>query len=390
MAMMRTADIKSSAIGVALAVLGGACGDDAAGGADDTGIVLPTDGEATVGDSLDGTAGADETATEGDELPGNCGASTFMLDHQPTNVVLVLDKSYSMIENYWDHDANPATGDVTRWNSLYHSVEFIVDEFDDGLNFGAVLFPSLEVPDNAWQTACLVGLEPDAPVAPNGGQAVLDAIPGPDELAIFGGTPASEGLSTALNHLRSLDPELPRAMILITDGAANCLAGTSDQAVFDLYDENLPGLVASAYNDEDIPTYVVGIDIIDGIATYPQDNPYERLNEVAIAGGFPQPGTEKFHNAQDEEELRSAISQITSQIGCTIPLDMAPDQPDLLTIFIDGQEIPFVASCEGNELGWHYTHPMGPYDEIELCAEACESLHNIGTLSATYNCVPQG
>ena len=375
----------------ALAVLVGACGDDSAGADGDTGIQLPTGGDTgdgTQGGTQGGSGTADETA--GDTLPDNCGASTFMLEHQPTNVVLVLDKSYSMVDNSWNHDNDPATGDVTRWHSLYDSVEFIIEEFDDGLNFGAVLFPAASVPDNEWQNACAVSLEPDAAVEPNNGETVLASLPDRDSLEIFGGTPASEGISTALNHLRSLDPELPRAMILITDGAANCLAGTSDQAVFDLYDENLPALVAEAFNDEDIPTYVVGIDIIDGIANYPQDNPYLRLNEVAIAGGFPQPGAEKFHNAQDEDELRAAISQISSQIGCVIPLEMAPELPELLSIFIDGEEIPRVDSCEGEDYGWLFTNPMGPYDEIELCADACDALHNVGTLSATYNCVPQG
>jgi hypothetical protein len=390
---MKTADIKSSSIWIAaLAVLAGGCGDDAGAGAGETGIQLPTGGDTLDDGTLDGGGTVDETAgsSSSDDGPGDCGASTFMLEHRPSNVVLVLDKSYSMVDNSWDHDNDPATGDVTRWNSLHSSVTFIIDEFDDGLNFGAVLFPSVEVPDNEWQNACLVSLEPDAPVAPHNGEAVLASLPGPDELDVYGGTPASGGISTALNHLRSLDPELPRAMILITDGAANCLAGTTDSAVFDLYDENLPALVAEAYNIEEIPTFVVGIDIIDGIADYPQDNPYERLNEVAIAGGNPQPGAEKFHNAQDEDELRSAISQITSQIGCVIPLDMAPEQPDLLSIFIDGEEIPYVDSCEGEALGWRYTNPMGPYDEIELCAEACDALHNVGTLAAHYNCIPQG
>ncbi|MCA9706407.1 MAG: VWA domain-containing protein [Myxococcales bacterium] len=370
----------------AMAVLLGACEADTGGASAETGVPLPTDGQD--GESLDESSSG--TETEGG-VPG-CGASTFMLEHQPTNVVLVLDKSYSMVDpaNYWDHDNDPTTPVTTRWHSLYDSVQFIVDEFDDGLNFGAVLFPAVDVPDNEPETACWVELEPDAPVMPAGGAAVMASLPGPEAEDLYGGTPASEGISTALNHLRSLDPVLPRAMILVTDGAANCLAGTSDDAVFNLYDENLPVLVAEAFEEEDIPTYVVGIDIIDGIATYPQDNPFVRLNEVAIAGGFPQPGAEKFHNAQDEEELRSAISQITSQIGCVIPLDMAPEEPDLLSIFIDGDEIPFVESCDVSDLGWHYTHPEGPYDEIELCAEACDALHNVGTLAAQYNCPPVG
>ncbi|MCA9649852.1 MAG: VWA domain-containing protein [Myxococcales bacterium] len=363
-----------------------ACTDDGAPAEvmDTEGIELPTGGQS--GDGLD------ESGTAADEsggLPGNCGAETFELQHEPTNVVLVLDKSYSMVDHSWDHDGDPGTEPVTRWNSLHGSVSFIVEEFDDGLNFGAVLFPAVDVPDNEWATACEVSPEPDAPVAPMGGEAVLAALPGPEAMDLYGGTPASGGITTALDHLDTLDDGLPQALILVTDGAANCMEGTTNNAVFTLYDEHLPELVAEAYG-RGIPTFVVGIDIVDGIADYPQDNPYERLNEVAIAGGYPRPGTEKFHNAQDEEQLRAAISQVTSQIGCTIPLEMPPELPDLLSIVIDGQEIPWVDSCNGVDLGWSYVNPDGPYDEIELCGDACDSLHQVGTLSAHYNCIPQG
>ncbi|MCH9683420.1 MAG: VWA domain-containing protein [Deltaproteobacteria bacterium] len=377
----RRMTVASAALALSLA----ACGDDATAGAGDTGIELPTGGDSSGED----TAGADETATDGG-VPNNCGASTFELVHQPTNIVLVLDKSGSMVENWWDHDGDPGTDFVTRWNSLHSSVRFITDQFDDGLNFGAVLFPAIDVPSNDFDIACRVDIEPNAAVAPGNGAAVLASLPPADTLDIHGGTPAGDGVTTALNHLRSLDPELPRAMILITDGAANCLSGATDNAIFELYDENLPALVAAAYTHEDIPTYVVGIDIVDEIIQYPADNPFVRLNEVAIAGGSPRPGQEKFYNANDEDELRSAISQVSSQIGCTIPLDEEPLQPDLLTIYIAGVEIPQVASCEGNPTGWRYTNPGGPYDEIELCANSCDDLHGVGSLSATYNCIPQG
>lgn len=387
--MTKTARLDRSSIWIAALAIGlGACGDDgAAGSGGESGVDLASGGQE---EGLDGDSSATAaTGTDDDGIPG-CGASTFMLDHQPTNVVLVLDKSFSMVDeaNLWDHDNDPATPVVTRWNSLHSSVSFIIEEFDNGLNFGSVLFPSVDVPDNEAVTACMVGLEPDAPVAPQNGEQVIASLPGPDETEIFGGTPASEGVSTALNHLRSLGPELPRAMIFITDGAANCLAGTTGDDVFNFYDENLPALVAEAFTADDIPTYVVGIDIIDGVANFPQDNPFVRLNEVAVAGGFPQPGQERFHNAQDEEELRSAISQITSQIGCIIPLDMPPDQPELLSIFIDGEEISLVDSCEGNEQGFHFVNEE--LTEIELCAGSCDDLHNIGTLAAHYNCIPQG
>jgi len=365
----------------------GGCADDVPSEVSESGIDLS--GSSSGDEGVDGSADSGSGTANADG-PGECGASTFMLEHQPTNVVLVLDKSYSMVANTWDHDSDGSTPEITRWNSLHNSVSFIVGDFDEGLNFGAVLFPSVDVPDNEWETACQVSSEPDATVAPSNGDAVLAALPAADDVDLFGGTPASRGITTSLEHLRSLDPELPRALILVTDGAANCLEGTTDGAVFNLYDANLPGLVAEAYNDEGIPTFVVGIDIVDGIADYPQDNPYERLNEVAIAGGFPQPGQEKFHNASDEDELSAAISQITSQIGCTVPLEPIPEQPELLSIVIGDDEIPMVDSCEGVDVGWAYTNPAGPFDEIELCGDACTSLHNSGTLAAHYECIPIG
>lgn len=366
----------------AAAMLLAGCGDEGAAGGGDDGINLPTEGE---GDSDDGLGESSDGANA--DGPGGCGASTFMLDHEPTNVVLVLDKSFSMVDNVWDHDGDPATDLVTRWHSLHSSVSFIVGEFDAGLNFGAVLFPSVEVPDNEPETACHVRTDPDAVVAPSNGAAVLASLPGPDEVELYGGTPASGGINTALEHLRSLDAEVPRALIFVTDGAANCLEGSSDDAVFTQYDENLAGLVEAAREDG-IPTFVVGIDILDEVAQFPQDNPFDRLNEVAVAGGFPRPGQERFHNAQDEDELRAAISQISSQIGCTVPLDPIPESPELLSIMIDGEEVTAVDSCDGAEEGWRYTNPDGPYDEIELCSSSCNALHDLGTLAAHYNCVP--
>lgn len=376
-------------VALGLVGCGGGASTDGGDGDGDDGIVFPTEGDAS-GEDGDGSGEDGSTGAAADDGPGECGESTFMLTHQPTNVMLVLDKSYSMVDNAWDHDGDPATGAVTRWNSLHSAVSFIVGEFDGGLNFGAVLFPSIEVPDNEPETACLVGEAPDALVAAENGGAIMAALPDPDALDLYGGTPASAGITTALEHLRGLDPEVPRALIFVTDGAANCLEGTEDGAVFNLYDENLRALVASAHDDEDIPTFVVGIDIVDAIADYPQDNPFVRLNEVAEAGGFPRPGSERFHNAQDEDELRAAISQISSQIGCSVPLDPEPLRPDLITFEIDGVQVPRVDSCMGVTEGWRYTNPAGPYDEIELCGDSCNALHDLGTLTANYNCLPEG
>src|SRR5690606_22077653 len=136
-------------------------------------------------------------------------------------------------------------------------------------------------------------------------------------------------------HLETLDPEIPRFMILVTDGAANCSAdATTNQELMEVYDENLPIVVGDAYNDLDIATFVVGIDIVDALTGSgndgaPEANTFERLNDVAVAGGFPRPGNEKFFNTINEIELMDALSEIAGQVvSCVVPLDMPPVHPN--------------------------------------------------------------
>src|SRR5690606_38657529 len=113
-----------------------------------------------------------------------------------------------------------------------------------------------------------------------------------------------------------------RAIILVTDGAANCNNTLSAcfvdpksqecfEELFEIYDERLAQVVADAFNNESITTYVVGIDIQD---TPPEDvkdgkpmaNPHVELNKVAIAGGAPRDDANvKYYNASNELDLQS-------------------------------------------------------------------------------------
>ena len=56
--------------------------------------------------------------------------------------MLALDKSGSMVANpagLWDHDADPNTPKITRWNSLYQVVQLITTDYNNSINFGANL-----------------------------------------------------------------------------------------------------------------------------------------------------------------------------------------------------------------------------------------------------------
>ncbi len=355
-------------------------------------------------DSSDPTTGI--SATDGDSSSEggiNCGVSEYVLEAVPPNVVLVLDKSGSMIQNTWDADADPETAEETRWKSLHDVVSFVVDTFDDEINFGAALFPSVAAMPELGAAACVVNEQPEVEVQSTNATNVLNGIPGANAMNLEGATPATAGIVTALDHLKTLDTTVDRFIVLITDGAANCGSDADTSqcpglgcGLMEDYDQNLPVVVGDAFTIDEVPTFVIGIDIRDElVGGEPNDgqvaaNTFEELNTVAEAGGRARDGAEKFFNAENEIELQEALAQIAGQVvSCTIPLDPVPMAPNFVEIMVGGTEFDRVEDCE-NEDGWAYVNPEGPFDAIELCNAACDALAESGDLDAIYGCPPSG
>jgi hypothetical protein len=199
-----------------------------------------------------------------------------------------------------------------------------------------------------------------------------------------------------------LDPSIGRFMILVTDGAANCGDDADTRqcpgigcGLMEEYDARLAQVVGDALTQDGIPTFVVGIDIVDELVGVGDDgqteaNTFEELNLVAIAGGKPRDGDEKFFNANNEVELMEALSEIAGQVTtCVVPLATASMHPDFVEISIAGVEIPRVEDC-ATEDGWVWVDPDGPYDAIELCGAACSQLAAAGDVDITFACPPAG
>jgi hypothetical protein len=369
----------------------------------------PTEGSATSGASndtnTDGPNDSDGGSEWGVTTGGmNCGEQMFMVEAVPPNLMIVLDKSGSMVSNSWDDDADPMTPNVTRWFTLYGVVDSVVNAFDNEINFGAVLFPSTDAISQLGAGACPVEAVPEVPVAAMNGAAIVAALPDQNSQVgdIIGATPAAAGIQTAMDHLLTLDPNVDRFMILITDGAANCSEDANlamcpglGCELMELYDQNLQDKVQEAYEMYDIPTFVVGVDIINALTGVgndgaPEANTYDELNEVAMLGGVPQPGMDSFYDAQNQQELDDALTAIAGMaFNCTVPLDPPAQFPEFVDIEINGMMIPKIDDC-ATEDGWTWVNPNGPYDAIELCGSACDTLADNGMLEATFGCPPPG
>jgi hypothetical protein len=196
--------------------------------------------------------------------------------------------------------------------------------------------------------------------------------------------------------------EVPRYILLVADGAANCNTDLPFPDYIEFYDETLPTTVEQAFMDG-ITTFVVGIDIINmlvgsGSDGAPEANPYERLNDVALAGGAPKNegmDDEKFFNATNQGELLLALEQILGEVtDCTIDLTQAdggppdPIQIPYVSFTSDGQPVPGpVDDCE-TEDGWAWVE-VGLI--MTFCGTYCDDFKN-GTASfdGTYGCPPPG
>jgi hypothetical protein len=376
----------------------------------------------TAGTTSDGSATG--TASEPTGAPtsgnttidvGNCGEAVVDIPIVTPSVMLVLDKSGSMVADpggFWDHDQDPNTPTITRWNSLYSVVDLIVNNFNNSMNLGAVLFPAKTATSSYSEAACVVGGAPDVPIAGMNAAKILGAIPGAltDATVMKGGTPATKGLKVAITELEGAPAEQPKFMIFVTDGAANCQEDAPDTTtLFEMYDDNVATTVAAAAA-MGIKTYVVGIDISQVVSGAAKDgnpdntNTYEKLNLVAEAGGVPRPGDEKFFNTTNQDELQSALQMISMQIlSCVIELDPTPFYPDNVEVngFREGQpvadpkqpKVP-ITDCASQD-GWMYLPKIDPNDpdeltRIELCGQVCSDFQMSGQVDIQYRCPDQG
>jgi hypothetical protein len=357
--------------------------DEPEGTTDDT-----SDEEGSTGAESDGD---DSTTTgEPDDSDGedSCEQAQYSFTFEPDtpNVMLVLDKSRSM-SNVWDHDLDPNTPEISRWHSLHNVVTFLTAELGDEVNFGAQLFPSadawLDEPTN--QMSCNVTAQPEVPVGPSTGAAIVAAMPAADDFGISGGTPAAAGLDSAITHLNAVDPNTQRAVVLVTDGAPNCNDQEAPGDTLFVYDSDVPSIINNSFTAQQIPVYVVGINILDYMETKPAVNPSDAINDMAIAGGVPAPGPTPYYNAFNEQELADALSQVLGDIECTVTLQQEPDYPENVSVEVGGMFYPQVGDC-ASETGWVYTSPNGPYNAIQLCGVACDDIQGGNVVDVEYLC----
>ncbi|HEY2903761.1 MAG TPA: vWA domain-containing protein [Polyangia bacterium] len=377
---------------LAYAILVGACNwsgskdsnGTGSGGAGDTGsggATTGSGGAATGSGGSDGSGGASgntdggsggalaNTDGGGDDQAVDaptCGMQTFALESTPPDLLVLLDRSGSMLQT--PANKNCAAMDAvclatTKWPQVTAAINDVVGKTDTTIRWGLKVFPDTG--------SCGAIGAPAVGIADMAAMPIATAI---TTLAPMGGaTPTRAAVASATDYLTALPDTNPKYILLATDGLPNCGVGADNTA-----DDTAAIAAVMDSAGKGIPVFVVGIATADTTV-----NSDATLNMMAIAGGKPQMGMPtSYYPVANKDDLVATLGMIQRKIfSCEFKLATKPPFPDKVAVKGDGMDIPRSATA-----GWDYgTDQMS----IVLSGSYCTDLMagKIVNVQAIFMCV---
>lgn len=277
-----------------------------------------------------------------------CDSELFGSEAIPPNVLIVLDRSASMLDEI---DGG------SKWDIANAAVDQLTTDYGDTVRFGFMLFPGLD-------QSCSMGAECTA------GAVFVDPADGTaEEIATFldgadtcmFGTPIAETLESLVDYAGLEDPTRDNYVLLVTDGMATC-------------DDPVPPVTQLRAEDPEIKTFVVGF----GGEVDPG-----QLSAMAIEGGTALPGDPNYYQADDAAALGDAFAAIAgSVLSCSFLLDEIPADPDDLYAFFDMMQIDRDPTHTD---GWDYDPAT---NTVTFYGPACDAIQNdeVDTVSLVFGC----
>jgi hypothetical protein len=355
----------------------------------------------------------------GTSVDMNCGAMTHSAMKQPPDILIVQDRSLSMLNNKDDmtctgamgFDAN--CGTASKWYQVTTALNDVLSTTDMTVNWGLLYFGD-------ETTTCGETATPVVPVASMNSSAISKAFVGQPDLTGQVGTPTRSAIINAVKYMKSLTDSNPKYLMLATDGQPNCApagsggtsgsggtngaggragsggaggrggrAGTMTGGGFPVGGTNTgvntddsPGseqAVADALT-AGFPTFVIGIGNTGGAAV---------LNAMAVAGGKPvpgMPGGNSYYQVNNTADLEMALSQILGTVAtCVFDIGPPPNSMtsvDQVAVFGDGTMIPHDGSN-----GWDFSNAAKT--QVTLYGPICDQVKSatIKDVTVAFGCL---
>jgi hypothetical protein len=269
-------------------------------------------------------------------LDSNCGVTRNTGNRLPPDLLLVFDKSGSMLED-------PTTGNncnggncMSKWDLATAAVNTAVANTQATIRWGLKLFSN---PGGGANNTCAVSTGVQVPIGLNTAGAIQAALAatGP-----AGSTPTTLAVNRGGDYLATLTTPNPRFIVLVTDGQPTCLAGGNAAD-----DANAIAAVATQAA-RGFGTFVIGE---ANLGNSPAD---ATLSMMSTNGLHPRVGTPNYYLVNNTAELVTALTLIGTQVSsCTFVLATSPPNPNNVRVEGDGVAIP------ANDVnGWVYEAGM--------------------------------
>lgn len=312
--------------------------------------------------------GDDANCREGETcLAGYCGCEgeNFNADNVPPNVLIVLDRSGSMVSN-----TVPGTGGQTRWAVAREAVSSLVETYGDGIRFGLALFPGTAQTCSQGGQNCGPG---NVFIDPAEGTAaeIQDFINSDDTTTCSYGTPIRAMMESLADYEGLEDPDRANYIVFVADGISQCSGGNQPGD---------PGPAVSALFDKSpsVRTFAIG---------FSGDVGSEELDDIAERGGTARTdGPPFYYQADDADQLEAAFASIAgSVLSCTYTLSERPEDLDQFYVYFDEDGVP--RDTSGAD-GWDYDTVS---NQVNFSGAACDALRGgeVGDLVLVYGCPPR-
>jgi hypothetical protein len=303
-----------------------------------------------------GNGGNSTTSTSPD---GTCGTTTADTKRAQADILIVLDRSDSMM---WDlssdNDCSGGGGNCTaRLPAVVSGVGTVMDA-NPGIHWGLEVFPT---PDTS--TCATVSSTPQVGIAANTASTIKSLL-GPMDTSL--GTPTRSAIEAAIAYLKTVNDGNNKVILLATDGYPNCLNystsshgghGDPGGGGGGVGSDDVPGTAAviATAKDAGFPVYVIGIG--PGVSN---------LNTLAVAGG-----TGSYYPATSTAQLTEALSSIAKVVSatCTFKASTTPPDSGLVYVYVDKGYVK-----KDDSDGWKFDAADPKKSTIILTGSYCDDM----------------
>jgi len=389
--------LASASLAVMLATFG--CSSNNNDGASSLDPGVDAGGTVDPGSGLE-AAVTDPDGGGGPIVDGACGGAMMKATARDANLLLVLDKSGSMLQR-------PAGFSVKKWDAVKIAMRDALTPVKNRISLGLEMFPNdttgsgdvCAMPGGG--AAVTVGIGPGTETVDKILAAVNAATPA-------GATPTAKALAEAYLYFTTgsgKDLAGDKYVILATDGGPNC--GTMASCSAEMCTTNIDGSCPSGGNCCDPSTggsrtscldadaVVAELDALRGVGVktfvigIPGTEAYKtHLDRFAEAGGMVNTaGPNKYFSVEAAggvAGLTSVFELITGELitSCRVSLDQAAPDPANINVYVDEKVIP-----QGGEDGWDFDTSTTP-PSIVIKGRTCEEVKTKGAkaISVVYGC----